>query len=53
MSDFTGSEIESEEDFELDNGPTTGTNLDLATQEFLDETTATRVLQIKPSATGE
>jgi len=30
-----------------------GTNLDLATREFLDETNATRVLQIKPSSTGE
>ena len=30
-----------------------GTNLDLATQEFLEETRATRVLQMKPNAAGE
>ena len=53
MSDYSGSDAESEEEFEVDQGPSQGTNLDLATQEFLDETNATRVLQMKPSSTGE
>ena len=45
---------DSDESF-IDQGDTNnaGTNLDLATQEFLDETRSTRVLQMKASATGE
>ena len=37
----------------MDQGPTSGSNLDLATQEFLDETRSTRVLQMKPNQSGE
>lgn len=38
---------------EFDEGNVNGTNLDLATQEFLDETRNTRVLQMQPNSSGE
>ena len=39
--------------FAEDAGPQNGNNLDLATQEFLEEIRSTRVLQMKPNSNGD
>lgn len=52
MSDADSSEF-SDDDMAQDAGPQNGNNLDLATQEFLEEIRSTRVLQMKPNANGD